>query len=104
MPDSAMLFFAAEKVISINKKLIEKKRGECVTFQGEHYYKTNDTFVWKKRETVTMVPNDRTSISDDSKTVEISRLEEADTALYSAMIYTAGGLEITRHWLVVRGR
>lgn len=105
MPDSVVFFFAAEEVISINKKLIKKKRGECVTFNGEHYYNTNDTFQWKKRETTTMESGGRIRISGDrGKTVEISRLEESDTALYSAMIHTAGGLEITRHWLVVRGR
>ena len=104
MPDS-VVFFAAEKVISIDKKLVKRKRGECVTFDGEHYYNTNDTFEWKKRETTTMVSGDRIRISGDrDKTVEIRRLEESDTALYSAMIHTAGGLEITRHWLVVRGR
>ena len=52
-----------------------------------------------------MVSGDRIRISGDrGKTVEIRRLEESDTAMYSAMIHTAGGLEITRHWLVVRGR
>lgn len=92
------------KVISIIKRLIKKKRGECVTLEGEHYFQTNDTFVWKKRETTTMVSGDRIRISGDrGKTVEIRRLEESDTAMYSAMIHTAGGLEITRHWLVVRG-
>ena len=105
MSDSVVLFLTAEKVISINKRLIAKKRGECITFEGEHYYKTNDTFEWKKRETTTMVNDDRIRISDDGgKTVKINRLEESDTAMYSAMIHTAGGLEITRHWLVVRGR
>ena len=103
MPYSVVFFFT-EKVISINKRLIKKKRGECVTFEGAHYYQTNDTFKWKKRETTTMVSGSRISISGDrGKTVEIRRLEESDTALYSAMIHTAGGLEITRHWLVVRG-
>ena len=101
----SVVFFFTEKVISINKRLIKKKRGECVTFEGEHYYPTNDTFKWKKRETTTMVSGGRISISGDrGKTVEIRRLEESDTALYSAMIHTAGGLEITRHRLVVRGR
>lgn len=96
---------AAVEVISINKRLIKKKRGECVTFEGEHYYQTNGTFEWKKRETTAMVSGGRIVISGDrGKTVEIRRLEESDTALYSAMIHTAGGLEITRHWLVVRGR
>ena len=91
-------------VISINKKLVKKKRGECVTFEGEHYYQTNGTFVWKKRETTTMVSGGRIRISGDrGNTVEIRQLEESDTAMYSAMIHTAGGLEITRHWLVVRG-
>jgi len=105
MSHSIVVFFTAEKVISINKKLIAKKRGECITFEGEYYYKTNDTFEWKKRETTTMVNDDRIRISDDGgKTVKISRLEESDTAMYSALIKTAGGLEITRHWLVVRGR
>ena len=106
IPDSVVFFFVAEKVISINKKLFKKKRGECVTFDGEHYYNTNDTFQWKKQETTTMVSGGRIRISGDrDKTVEISRLEESDTDLYSAMIRTAGDrLEITRHWLVVRGR
>lgn len=99
-----LCFLAAEERIKIVKKLEEKKRGECVTFQGEHYYKPNGTFVWKKRETTTMVSNDRIKISNDGKTIEISRLEEEDTAMYSSMIHTAGGLEITRHWLVVRGK
>ena len=94
---------AAEKVISINKNLIEKKRGECVTFQGEHYYKPNGTKVWKKRETITMNPSDRVVISNGGKTIEIRQLENADTALYAFMIQTEGGLEITRYWLVVRG-
>ena len=105
MPDPVAFFPVAEEVISINKKLVKKKRGECVTFHGEHYYKPNNTFQWKKRETTTMVSGSRIRISGDrDNTVEISRLEESDTALYSAMIHTAGGLEITRHWLVVRGR
>lgn len=98
------LFAADEKVITINKNLVEKKRGECVTFQGERYFKTNNTFIWKKRETTTMVSNDRITISNGGRKIEIGRLEEADTALYSSMIHTAGGLEITRYWLVVRGK
>ena len=105
LPDFVVFFFTGLKVISIIKRLIKKKRGECVTLEGEHYFQTNDTFVWKKRETTTMVSGDRIRISGDrGKTVEIRRLEESDTAMYSAMIHTAGGLEITRHWLVVRGR
>ena len=102
VPYSVVIFFTAEEVISINKTLI-KKRGECVTFEGEHSHQTNDRFVWKK-ETTPMVSGGRIIISGDrDKTVEIRRLEESDTALYSAMINTTGGLKITRHRLVVRG-
>ena len=104
VPYSVVFFFTAEEVISINKTLTTKKRGECVTFEGEHNYQTNDTFKWK-RDTITMVSGGRISISGDrGKTIEIRRLEESDTAWYSAMIHTARGLEITRHRLVVRGR
>ena len=103
VPYSVVFLFTAEKEISINKKPIKKKRGECVTFEGEHNYQTNDTFKWK-RDTITMVSGGRISISGDrGKTIEIRRLEESDTAFYSAMIHTARGLEITRHRLVVRG-
>ena len=99
-----MSFFAAEKVISIEKKLLERRRGECVTFQGLHFFKVNGTVTWT-RETKPLPQSDpRFVISNEGKTLEIRQLQESDTALYSSMIQTEGGLEITRHWLVVRGK
>lgn len=93
----------AEKVISIEKKLLERRRGECVTFQGLHFFKVNGTVTWT-RETKPLPQSDpRFVISNEGKTLEIRQLQESDTALYSSMIQTEGGLEITRHWLVVRG-
>lgn len=95
----------ADKVIKINKNLIKKKRGECVEFRAEHYFRLNasSTFVWKKQHTSTMVENDRISISDDRRKLDISHLTEADTALYSSEVLTTGGLEVTQYWLVVQG-
>ena len=99
------VLFAADKVIKINKNLIKKKRGECVEFRAEHYFRLNasSTFVWKKQHTSTMVENDRISISDDRRKLDISHLTEADTALYSSEVLTTGGLEVTQYWLVVQG-
>ncbi|XP_068751342.1 C-type mannose receptor 2-like [Montipora capricornis] len=95
----------AENVIKINKNLIEKKRGECFEFQAEHYFPTNSSpiFVWKKRHTTTIYPDNRISISRGGKELVIKHLTEADTALYSSEVKTKGGLEITQYWLVVRG-
>ena len=51
-----------------------------------------------------MVENDRISISGNRRTLRITHLTEADTALYSSEVLTTGGLEVTQYWLVVRGR
>ena len=103
---SLPILLAAQKVLKINKNLIEKKRGECVDFRAEHYFALNSssTFVWKKQHTSTMVENDRISISGNRRTLRITHLIEADTALYSSEVLTTGGLEVTQYWLVVRGR
>lgn len=110
IPLSLMVSFLAwiieaQKVLKINKNLIEKKRGECVDFRAEHYFALNSssTFVWKKQHTSTMVENDRISISGNRRTLRITHLTEADTALYSSEVLTTGGLEVTQYWLVVRG-
>ena len=50
-----------------------------------------------------MVENDRISISGNRRTLRITHLTEADTALYSSEVLTTGGLEVTQYWLVVRG-
>ena len=102
---SLPIFLPAQKVLKINKNLIEKKRGECVDFRAEHYFALNSssTFVWKKQHTSTMVENDRISISGNRRTLRITHLTEADTALYSSEVLTTGGLEVTQYWLVVRG-
>ena len=102
---SLPILLAAQKVLKINKNLIEKKRGECVDFRAEHYFALNSssTFVWKKQHTSTMVENDRISISGNRRTLRITHLTEADTALYSSEVLTTGGLEVTQYWLVVRG-
>lgn len=92
----------AEKVILIEKKLEVRKRGECVTFKGEHYFRVNGTLTWT-RESKPLPRSDRFVISDGGKTLKINQLEESDTALYSSTIQTEGGSEITRHWIVVKG-
>ena len=98
--------FAAEKVIKINKNLIRKKRGECVTFQAEHYFplKASSTFLWKRSLTTRVVENDRISISEDRRNLTFRQLNVADTALYSSEVQTTGGLEVTKYWLVVQGQ
>lgn len=98
-----MSLFAAEKVILIEKKLEVRKRGECVTFKGEHYFRVNGTLTWT-RESKPLPRSDRFVISDRGKTLKINQLEESDTALYSSTIQTEGGSEITRHWIVVKGK
>jgi len=50
-----------------------------------------------------MVENDRISISGNRRTLRLTHLTEADTALYSSEVLTTGGLEVTQYWLVVRG-
>ena len=50
-----------------------------------------------------MVENNRISISGNRRTLRITHLTEADTALYSSEVLTTGGLEVTQYWLVVRG-
>lgn len=95
----------ADKVIKINKNLIRKKRGECVTFQAEHYFPRNasSTFVWKRSLTTRVVENGRITISGDRRNLTFRQLNVADTALYSSEVQTTGGLEVTKYWLVVQG-
>lgn len=99
-------FLAADKVIKINKDLIRKKRGECVTFQAEHYFPKNasSTFVWKRSLTTRVVENGRITISGDRRNLTFRQLNVADTALYSSEVQTTGGLEVTKYWLVVQGQ
>lgn len=41
-----MFFFVVEKVILIEKKFEVRKRGECVIFKGEYYFRVNGIFIW----------------------------------------------------------